>query len=225
MLIPQAGMQLDNPAMPLLQALISYWRVTTAAGAATGLTFIDANLVNEPSYEGHAVTLLGSTAWGQVRNIVNNGALGVQTVDRPFTDNTGAVITVPAGTPFVILSVGSGGGGAGIGSLIQVDGTVTLDGAEQDIYLNNAPASTFRPIQIKIDFSNQTVAETVVLRTYYRIIAGGNLVLQDQVTYGGIQTPALKNISLEANRYGVQVTIQRTAGGNIAYDWELIYQA
>ncbi|GAI66579.1 unnamed protein product, partial [marine sediment metagenome] len=57
-----------------------------------------------------------------------------------------------------------------------------------------------------------------------RIAVGGNLILQDTVTYTGVVSPELINIDLEPNRYGVQVTIEHTVGTNQAYDWEVFYE-
>lgn len=104
--------------------------------------------------------------------------------------------------------------------LNETGGTVTADGTEQDVYINNAPAGIFRPICVKIDFTNHTAAETVVLRVYYRINPAGGMILQDAVIYAGIPTVALINIDLEPNRYGVRVSLEKTAGTNRAYDWE-----
>ncbi len=109
--------------------------------------------------------------------------------------------------------------------LTEVAGQITTDGTEQNVYVNVAPAGVFRPICVKIDMTNQTATETVVLRTYYQIALGGALVLQDTVTYAGVVSPELINIDLEPNRYGIAVTIQNTViGTHRAYDWEAFYE-
>lgn len=108
--------------------------------------------------------------------------------------------------------------------LTEQAGQITTDATEQTIYINNAPAGIFRPVCVKIDFTNQTATETVDIKTYYRIAVGGGLILQDAVTYAGAQDPDLINIDLEPNRYGIWVTIQNTAiGTHRAYDWEVFY--
>lgn len=109
-------------------------------------------------------------------------------------------------------------------TLTETGGTLTTDGNEQNLYVNNAPAGVFRPVGLKVDFTNHTVAETVVLKTYYRIKTGGTLRLQDEATFTGVQDPVLINIDLEPNRFGLKVTIERTGGGNKAYDWEVFYE-
>lgn len=105
------------------------------------------------------------------------------------------------------------------------DGTVTTDGNEQDVYKYDAPPGTFKPVCVKIDFTNHTVTESVTLRTYYRIKTGGNYILQNSVSYVlSAPDPLLVNIDLEPNRWGVKVTIEKTAGTNRAYDWEAVWE-
>jgi len=111
--------------------------------------------------------------------------------------------------------------------LTETAGQITTDATEQTIYINNAPAGVFRPVCVKIDFTNQTATETVVIKTYYRIspTVGANLILQDTVTYAGVVSPELINIDLEPNRFGVAVTMQNTAiGTHRTYDWEVHYE-
>ena len=108
--------------------------------------------------------------------------------------------------------------------LTETGGTLTTDGTAQYIYVNNAPAGVFRPVCLKIDFANQTVTETVVVRVLYRIIPGGALSVQDEVTFAGVVTHPIVNVDLEPSRYGVAVTIEKTVGTNRAYDWEIFYE-
>ncbi len=104
--------------------------------------------------------------------------------------------------------------------LTETGGTLTADGTEQNVYVNNAPAGVYRPICVKIDLTNQTAAETVVLKTYYRIAAGGGWLQDDAVTYAGVPTVPLINIELLPTRFGVRVTLEKTGGTNRAYPWE-----
>ena len=112
---------------------------------------------------------------------------------------------------------------ASIFTLTETGGTVTTDGNEQNVYINNAPAGVFSPRQVFIDFTNHTAGETVVVREYYRIKTGGNLIKLQEDTYVGVQDPLLLNIELKDNRFGLKVTIQKTVGTNRAYDWEVFY--
>ena len=111
----------------------------------------------------------------------------------------------------------------GLETLTQTGGSLTTDGTEQTIYVNESPAGVFRPITVKIDFTAHTGTETLVVRTYYRIADGGAYIQQDEATYIGVIDPLLLNITLEPNRYGVKVTIEKTAGTNRAYPWEAMY--
>lgn len=109
--------------------------------------------------------------------------------------------------------------------LTEVTGTITTDGNEQIIYTEETPAGIFRPVCFKIDMTNQTATETVDLKVYYRIINGGNMILQSKETFVGDKDPDLINVDLEPNRYGIRITIQNTAVGvHRAYDWEVFYE-
>ena len=110
-------------------------------------------------------------------------------------------------------------------TLTETGGTLTTDGAVQNLYINETPAGVFAPKIVQIDFSNQTAAETVVVRENYRIKSGGGYIEKDAVIFTGLQDPLLKNIKLEENRFGVKVTIEKTAGANKDYDWEVLYKA
>ena len=108
--------------------------------------------------------------------------------------------------------------------LTETGGTLTADGTEQNVYINNAPAGVYRPICVKIDFTNHEATETVVLRTYYRIADGGGWLQDDGVTYIGVPTVPLINVELLPTRFGVRVTLEKTAGTNRAYGWEAFYE-
>jgi len=109
-------------------------------------------------------------------------------------------------------------------TLTETGGTITTDGTEQNVYINNAPVGVFSPRIVQIDFTNQTAGETAIVREYYRIISGGNLIMLDEVTFAGVQDPLLRNVGLEDNRFGVQVTIEKTVGANRDYDYEAVYK-
>ena len=110
-------------------------------------------------------------------------------------------------------------------TLTETGGVVATNGAnEVDVYINNAPVGVYDPKIIQIDFSNQTAGETVVIREYYRIEATGGLIMKHEVTFTGVQNPLLKNVTLEQNRFGVKVTMQKTVGTNRDYDFEVIYK-
>ena len=110
-------------------------------------------------------------------------------------------------------------------TLAETGGTITTDGLEQDVYINAVPLGVFNPICFKINCTNQTVGETIVLRTYYQEAAGVPArILQDEQTFVGLISPELISIDLDPNRFGVSVTIEKTAGTNRAYRWEVFYE-
>jgi len=109
-------------------------------------------------------------------------------------------------------------------TLTETGGTITTDGSEQNVYIHDAPAGVFTPRLVHIDFTNQTAAETVIIREYYRIKSGGALIKSDETSFAGVQDPLLKAITLSDNRFGIKVTIEKTAGNNRAYDFEAIYK-
>jgi len=108
--------------------------------------------------------------------------------------------------------------------LNETGGTITTDGTEQTVYINNDPAGVYSPEIVKVDFTNQTATESVILREYYRLNAGGGLIMQDEVIFAGVQNPLIKNIELDPNRFGIHVTIEKSAGTNRDYDYEVVYK-
>ena len=96
---------------------------------------------------------------------------------------------------------------------------------EQTLYVNEAPSGLFIPAYLLIDFTNQTVTETVVITEYYRIKSGGDYIAFDGDPFTAVQSPLGKVIVFLPNRYGIKVTIEKTAGTNRAYIWEVWYYA
>jgi hypothetical protein len=109
--------------------------------------------------------------------------------------------------------------------LYETGDTLTTDGNEQTLYVNESPSGVFDPVCVMIDFTAQTVTETVTVKVYYRIKSGGNYILLDEDEFIAAQDPDLKLIELEPNRFGIKITIEKTAGTNRAYDWEVHYYA
>lgn len=113
----------------------------------------------------------------------------------------------------------------GLPTLSETGGTVTTDGTEQNVYINAAPLGEFNPICVTINCTNQTAGETIVIRQYYDNAPGGaGLILVDEVTYVGVIDPPMLVIDLDPNRYGVAVTIERTAGVARDYPWDVHYE-
>ena len=108
--------------------------------------------------------------------------------------------------------------------LENAGGEITTDGLEQNVFFITTPAGVFKAINVEIDFTNQTAAETVTIRTYYRMLAGGGPILQDTLTFAGVVSPEKVTISLDPNRFGVWVTMQSAADDGLTYDWEAFYE-
>lgn len=109
-------------------------------------------------------------------------------------------------------------------TLKETGGSILTDGNEQDIYRVETPAGVFRPKTLLLDLTLMAAADTVVVRTYYRIVAGGLLTLYDAVTFAGVQAIPLKSIDLLPNRFGIQVTIDRDAGADHLYPFSIFYE-
>jgi len=108
-------------------------------------------------------------------------------------------------------------------TLTEQGATLTTDGTEQTVYVNETPAGVFSPRFLSIDFTNQAAAETVIVRVFYRIKSGGNYIKYDEESFVGVQDPLLKIIDLDDNRFGITVTIEKTAGANQDYDYGVTY--
>jgi len=112
----------------------------------------------------------------------------------------------------------------GEGVLSETGGTLTTDGTEQNVYINEAPAGLYEPRCLKLDCTNHTAGETIVVRVRYRIAPGAGYVIEVADTHAGAITPALLHIDLHPNRFGVQVTVEKIAGANRDYGWEVFYE-
>lgn len=113
----------------------------------------------------------------------------------------------------------------GLPTLSETGGTITTDGTEQNVYINAAPLGEFNPVCVTINCTAQTAGETIVIRQYYDNAPGGaGLILVDEVTYVGVIDPPMLVIDLDPNRWGVAVTIERTAGVARAYPWDVHYE-
>ena len=109
--------------------------------------------------------------------------------------------------------------------LEETGGTLTSDDSEQDVYINNAPECVYAPNYVSIDFSNNTVAQSAVIRLYRRYKTGGDWIKIDESDpIVGLPDPAGIDIELKPNRYGIKVTLDVT-GASKTYDWTAFYKA
>lgn len=108
--------------------------------------------------------------------------------------------------------------------LEETGGTITTDGTEQTVYVNDSPSGVFEPRIFSLDFTNQTITETLRVRVYYREVSGGGYIKRSDTTFAAVQDPLSKEVTLRPNRFGIMVTIQKTVGTNRAYIWEVFYE-
>lgn len=115
-------------------------------------------------------------------------------------------------------------------TLFETGGVLAADGAEQTLYLENAPLGNYAPRVLVIDLDAMDAGDTTVIRIYYRIVAGGGLQQEAYTSFagadGGLASASkLYSFSLHPNRYGMKVTLQQTAGVNRSYTWQVFVEA
>ena len=109
------------------------------------------------------------------------------------------------------------------GVLEETGGIITsILGSEVTVYVNNAPAGVFEPRIVRISTGNHKGTDTIIIREYHRNVSGGLLELYDWETYAGIIEAEGIPISLEPNRFGVEITLELDAGTPEAYPWEVL---
>ncbi len=109
--------------------------------------------------------------------------------------------------------------------LEETGGTITSDGAEQNVYINNAPEGVYVPNYVSIDFTNNTAAQSAVIRQYRRYKAGGDWIkIGEEDPIVDLPDPAGYDIEMKPNRFGIKVTLQVT-GASKTYDWTVFYRA
>jgi len=74
-----------------------------------------------------------------------------------------------------------------------------------------------------IDPTDMGAADSVTVRIYNRIAAGGDFVQEySSDVYAGVRTTLIA-IPSTSNRYGVRVTLEQTAGTLRDFPWEFYY--
>jgi len=97
--------------------------------------------------------------------------------------------------------------------LSSVGGTLTADGNEQTLYIDNKPLG----------------GDTIAVKVYHRLSDAGTLKILAYHTWtgadGGLANgEVLDSIELVPNRHGWKLTLQQTAGTNRDYPWELFME-
>ena len=109
------------------------------------------------------------------------------------------------------------------------EGTLTADGTEQDVYINDTPGDEFYPHVVFIDLDNMQAGDSTDIKVYYRVVAAGGQQLYDVTTYAGADgglagSRKIIAVTLLPNRRGVRVTLQQTAGVNRDYPWQAVLE-
>jgi len=207
---------------------------STVVGTPT-IDKFDTNLTEATNdhYNGHIVMFTSGVLAGQARLIIDyDGTTKEITVHPSLTD-------APSATDAFVILTGSAQGALYWGSkglqqiydlidqlfnLNRVGDTITTDGTEQILWIIDNPDFPFKPTKLIVDFTNNTATETVEIKLYYRIKDGGSYILNATYTYIGAQDPDLIDIDLLPNTFGVKLTIEKTAGTNRAYDYEIYFE-
>jgi hypothetical protein len=167
-------------------------------------------------WKGHGLMPLTGTCAGQERPIRQyTVTTDVFTLDEPFTAAPGLVAYViltevyPVQRLLDIFNLDNS-----MLELNETGATITTDGTEQTAYINNIPAAAFKPLAVQLDLTPLAAGDSLRVREYYRNVAGGALVLHDEMTFVGAQAIPMKSVTLEPDRHGIQVTIQELAGAH-----------
>ena len=115
-------------------------------------------------------------------------------------------------------------------TLSSTGGTITADGTEQTLYIDNEPLGCTQGVAAYIDLDNMAGGDTTNIRVYHRLNDGGGLQLYDYNSYTGADgglanSMKVVKIDLGPYRHGFQLTLEQSAGVNRAYDWELFVEA
>lgn len=111
-------------------------------------------------------------------------------------------------------------------TLSATGGTLTADGNEQNLYIDNEPLGCFHGRVLYVDLNNMAGGDTTDFKVYYRIADAGGWLQHSYASYTGVDGGlangnVLIAISLGPARHGLRITLQQTAGVNRAYAWEV----
>lgn len=176
------------------------------------------------SYVGQMVVPLAGNMQGQGMIIIGYDGTSVLTVDPGWAQAPGNVAFAIVPAFGYILTKAIFDMVNGILTTKETGTSLTTDGNEQTTYINNSPVGVYKPLVFKIDCTNMIAGDEIHARIYYRIVSGGNLIKEIDTTLTGAQDPDLKSFTLSPNRFGVWITVQRTAGVDRAYQWAIIYE-
>lgn len=110
-------------------------------------------------------------------------------------------------------------------ALSSTGGTLTADGSEQTLYIDDEPLGCTMGRRLYVDLDAMAGGDTTVIKVYHRLSDGGGLQLLDYNSYTGADGGLANSIKLIAvdlgpYRHGIQVTLEQTAGVNRTYPFE-----
>jgi len=227
-----AQVQSDVDAKLIAHNLDHFIQTTSTVNGATGtVNFFDTNLAEatDDHYNGLIILFTSGVLAAQASIIVDyDGTTKEITVDPAFTE-------APSDTDtFVILGISLGSlrtGSKGLEQLYdlvdqlfnlgRVGDTITTDGNEQTIFIIDNPDFPFKPIKLLLDTTNHGAGETISVRQYLRLKEGGDYIEFMTTELAAAQSPIGVNFDLFPNTFGIKLTIEKTAGANVAYDYEV----
>ena len=93
-----------------------------------------------------------------------------------------------------------------------IEGTVTMDGTEKTVVLDEIAGNPPRFLEGYIDLTPMASGDTIVIAEYMKISATGDYVKYAEETYNEAQTIPLLYITSKSGRYGIKLTAKQTAG-------------
>jgi len=114
--------------------------------------------------------------------------------------------------------------------LMQTGNTLTADGTEQDVYVEDTPAGVMNTGYVKINLDNMADGDRIVVTEYSKDTAGGGWVEEDSNIYedadGGLEDDSTKiTIQIPPNRHGWKVTLDQEIGTFRDYPYEAYREA
>jgi hypothetical protein len=101
-----------------------------------------------------------------------------------------------------------------------IEGSVTMDGTEVTVVLDEITGNPTRHLEGWIDLSPMQNGDSVTIRLYVKTTSTGNYVKYAEETYTDTQSlPALHLVTLPA-RYGIKITMQQTAGTYRTFNYQ-----
>lgn len=91
---------------------------------------------------------------------------------------------------------------------ISQEGTLTLDGTEQDL-LNKTGTKFYGG---SVDLTALGAGDSVTIKEYRKFASAGSWILIHSSTYAGVQADKSIEFPTKPSAYGYRVTIQRTGG-------------